>query len=112
MAFVMKRGDRRPYIPFQFFEPDGVTPLDVTGATVINIVVRLKGADPASAPVIKAPVTMSDAPNGIGEYRWAVGDTDTADNYEYEFEITWPNAEPQTIPQDSFFDLVIIADAG
>lgn len=108
----MKRGDRRPYLPFQFFEPDKVTPLDVSGALVINIVVRVKGADPADPPVFKSPVTMTDEVQGIGDYRWAAGDTDVEGNYEYEFEITWPNAEPQTIPQDSFFALTIIADAG
>jgi len=109
----MKRGDRRPYVPVQFFQPDGVTPLDVSGADVINFVCRVKGAAEDDPPIIKSPITLLDPLLGDGEYRWAVGDTDTPGQYEYEFEITWTaGLEPQTIPQDSFFDLIIIDDAG
>ena len=44
MAFLMKRHDHRPYIPVQFFRPDGETPLDMTGAEAITMICRVQGA--------------------------------------------------------------------
>lgn len=112
MAFTIKRNDLRPYLPFQFFQADGVTPLNVTSATAINFVCRVKGSTVDDPPKFKKLVTMTDAAQGLGEYRWSGTDTDTAGDFEYEFEITWPGPEPQTIPADSYFALVIVDDVG
>lgn len=112
MAFIIKRNDLRPYLPFRFFEPDGVTGLDVSAATEINLVCRAVGAGVEAAPKFKKPVDMTNAAAGIGEYRWSADDTDTPGQFEYEFEITWPGGEPQTIPADSYFQLTVVDDVG
>lgn len=109
MPFTIKRHDRRPYLQFQLFEADGVTPLDTTAAIEINFVCRAKGSPDMK---FKSPVSMLDALSGRGEYQWAATDTDTAGDFEYEFEIAWPNAEPQTIPADSYLSLVVVEDIG
>ena len=120
MAVVMKRGDLRPYL-FAVLEkptvpvPDPANPAhwapldEIALATVINFVMRRKGENEV---VQKAPCTILVAAEGTIEYQWQPGDTDDAGEFEYEFEITWPNAEPQTIPRDSYFDLTIVPDIG
>ena len=44
MAFLMKRHDLRPYIPVQFFQPDGETPLDLSAALAALIADILVGS--------------------------------------------------------------------
>jgi len=112
MAFLIKRHDLRPYLPVEFFEPDGVTPLDVSDADEINMVCRAKNATSEAPPKFKKPVFMIDATIGDGEYRWSGNDTDTSGTFNYEFEILWPGGIPQTFPADSYFELVVADDLG
>src|ERR1044072_2092533 len=101
MAFTMKRNDLRPYLDAQFFEPDGVTPLDLTSATAVFMVCRLKGTAPADPPKFKKECDIAAPPtSGVVQYRWEDTDTDTVGQFEYEFEIQWPGVEAQTLPQD------------
>lgn len=109
MAFVIKRGDTLPNLPFQIFQPDGITPQSLAAATAINIVVAKK-TDNSLA--FKKPCTITDAPNGIGIYNWDPVDTATAGDFKYEFEITWNTGDIQTVPVDASFDLTIGADLG
>ena len=39
-------------------------------------------------------------------------DTATNGNWEYEFEITWLDGNIQTVPSDSYLDLIIVDDIG
>lgn len=116
MAFRIKQNDTLPNLPFQIFKPDGTTPQDLTDATSVNIVVRTKGAAPNAAPAFKKPCTLLDqavAENeGWGFYDWVAADTAVAGNFEYEFEIVWSDGEIQTVPVDSYLDLVIVDDIG
>lgn len=112
MAFKIKRHDLRPYLPAQFFKPDGTTPLPLSAAVAVYFIVRSKTAATDAAPLLRKPCVITDAVNGLVEYRWAVGDTDLSGNFNYEFEIMWPNAEPQTIPADSYLDLIVLDDLG
>lgn len=111
MAFRIKQGDTLPNLPFQIFEPDGVTPTNLTGATV-NMVVRTKPGTNATPVLFKKPCTLTSAALGQGVYDWDDGDTDVGGNFEYEFEITWPDTNVQTVPVDTYLDLVIVDDIG
>jgi hypothetical protein len=111
MAFSIKQGDTVPNIPFQVFQPDGVTPANLTGATV-RIVVRTKGGNNATPVLFKKPCVLTSAATGVGYYDWETGDTSAAGAFEYEFEITYGDGEIQTVPVDSYLDLVIVDDIG
>lgn len=113
-TFKIGQNDLRPYLPFWFFEPDGVTPLDISGATV-EIVVAPKQS--ATAEVVapakfRKACAIIDAPGGAGEYRWSADDTDTPGDFSYQFKILWPGTttEPQTVPVDYYLDLLITDD--
>lgn len=112
MAFLMKRHDLRPYIPVQFFQPDGETPLDTSSALSLTLICRVKGAPSNAAPKFKKDLTEVDAVEGKYLYVWTGNDTDTSGAFSYEFEIIWPTEEPQTFPADSYFDLVVADDLG
>lgn len=111
MAFRIKQGDTLPNIPFQIFKPDGVTPEDLTGADV-SIVVRTKGGTNATPVLFKKPCDITDALLAKGVYDWDAGDTAVAGNYEYEFEITWADGNIQTVPVETYLELLIIDDIG
>ena len=112
MAFFIKRNDLLPTLPVQFFEADGVTPLPMESAVAVNMVCRAKGAGVDDPPKFKKPLTLLDAATSLYEYRWSGTDTDTAGDFEYEFEIEWPGTKPQTIPADSYFTLTVVDDIG
>lgn len=122
MAFLMKRGDLRPYLPAVLEKPkpgvanpnpasaaDWEPLVEIADATSINFVMRRKG-DPAV--VVKRPATIVDVASGAIEYHWQASDTAEAGEFEYEFEILWPGAEPQTVPVDGYYLLTIIEDIG
>lgn len=107
MAFVIKKNDTRPYLQAQFFQPDGVTPLVLSAATNVYIIVSV---NPSGAPVFRKACLITSAASGIVEYRWVAGDTATSGSYKYEFEINWNDGTKQTIPADTYFDLSIVDD--
>lgn len=112
MAFLMKRHDLRPYIPVQFFQPDGETPLDLSAALEISMIVRVQGAPSAAAPKFKKELEILVPEQGTCRYVWTGNDTDTTGRFNYEFEIIWPTGEPQTFPADAYFELIVADDLG
>jgi hypothetical protein len=112
VAFKIKRNDRRPYLDAQFFQPDGITPLNISSASKVSMVCRLKGTGVDDPPKFKADCIVVDAALGRVQYRWSATDTDTPGTFEYEFEISWTGGELQTLPQDGYFSLIILDDVG
>ncbi len=112
MAFVVKRNDRLPALPFQFFQADGITPLNLTAAISVKIVVRPKTAGLDDPPKFKSACQIINAVQGTGQYNWGAADLDTAGAFEYEFEIEWPGPLLQTIPSDSYLELTVMDDIG
>lgn len=106
MAFTIKQNDLRPNLPFQLFQADGVTPLNLTAATSVSLAVRSKGG----AVKFKKACTLVTPASGLGYYDWADDDTDTAGQFEYEFEILWNDGSPQTVPVDKYLELTIVDD--
>jgi hypothetical protein len=109
MAFQIKQNDRRPYLEFQLLEPDGTTPLDVSGADEITFIMRKEGSGVAD---VNAACTEVDWSLGQGVYEWQDGDTAVTGSYQAEWEIVWPGDERQTVPVDSYYSVIVIDDLG
>lgn len=107
MAFVIKQNDTLPRLPFQIFQPDGITPLDLTNATTIYICVRNRVTPDVN---FKQRAVIADRTRGIGYYAWTAEDTEFPGEYQYEFEIVWADLNVQTVPVDGYLDLVIVDD--
>lgn len=99
--FYIKQNDTAPSIQ-EILSLNG-TVIDLTGCTVRFHMKVLDG-------VIKIdqPATVVDAVNGIVQYDWDAGDTDTVDNFFREWEITLPSGRIMTVPNDTLGYSVII----
>ena len=113
-VFEIVQHDLRPYLPFWFYQADGVTPLDITGVTVEIVVAtkQLPSATVATAAKFRKECDILDAEGGHGEYRWSDPDTAVAGAFSYQFKLLWPGGtvEPQTVPVNSYLDLLIYDD--
>jgi hypothetical protein len=106
MAFIIKQNDRRPYLTGQIREADNVTPLNLSTATGLTLIMRKQGQ--ATAKFKKACV-ITNAVQGEWSFAWAAADTDEAGLFDAELEIMW-GTEPQTVPADSYYQITILDD--
>lgn len=79
-------------------DSDGL-PADVTGASVI-FSMRVQPA--GTTKVDKQAVIVNDASAGDLQYNWIAANTDTADVYEAEFQVTYADSSIQTFPNDGY----------
>jgi len=54
----------------------------------------------------------NDAGGDYAQYDWQLGDTDTAGQYEGEFEVILASTKPETYPNDDYIDILIPKDLG
>ena len=84
------------------------TSTDLTGASVVfNMRNRSSGTVKVSRQAASV-VTATTRPSV--QYDWQAGDTDTAGDYEYEFEVTFADTTVKTFPNDSWEPLKITDD--
>jgi len=88
---------------------DGGTPLDLTSATVVY---TLRNRATGALAVERGAVTLANQTTNPGEayYVWRPGDTDTAGEYEEEWEITYPDTRKETLPVRSKVLVTILED--
>lgn len=84
---ILKSGDLAPKLKFDLNA-------DLTGATVVAKIRRLH-----QSTVLTKTMTVTDAPNGLCEYQWVVGDTDTVGTYRVEVLVTFSGSIPERFPQ-------------
>ncbi len=107
MAYEIKRNDRRPFWRVRLTAND--QPVDLTGAFAVRFTMK----SGATIKVNKAPMVIVDALIGEVEYRWAAGDTNTADTYTAEVEVDWGTAtdsSTQSFPSTGYFTIKINED--
>lgn len=99
-AHYMRKGDRRPYIRSTLTDEDGA--VNLAGETVTF---TLRDTTTGALKVSGAAAIVIDAANGVVEYRWQAGDTDTAGLYEATWRsvngvgeaVTYPNVGAQLV---------------
>lgn len=96
----MKKDDLRPYLQVKLFNPDG-TARNVSGDVVTFVMEDTDGTNK-----INAAATQVNGAGGIVEYRWQVGDTDTAGEFRAEFTINGID----TFPKEGYIVVSIIDD--
>ena len=86
--------------------PAGQTvPVNLTGATAVTSVIRPIGG----GTTVRRSCTIVDAANGVVSFQWTTPDTAVVGSFYHEWEITWPTARPQTIP-NSGYNLIVVED--
>lgn len=94
MAFNIKQNDTSPSLQATLKDASG-TAISLTGATVRF---HLKSLD--GVVKVDAAMTVTDADNGVIQYDWDAGDTDTAGSYYAEFEVTYNDGSIETFPNN------------
>lgn len=103
----IKQGDLVPAATATLMQQVGTataTPIDLTTASSVKFAMR----DRAGVIKVDAAGTIVSAAAGTVKYQWTGTDTDTAGNYDMEWQITWP-AGKQTVP-GAGYDTVCIGD--
>jgi hypothetical protein len=103
--FNIKRGDRLPSIRATLAAGGEV--VNLAGATVVKFILAPKGGGPVK---VKANAVVVNAAQGLVRYDWAAADTDTAGQFQGEWEVTWADGKPQTFPTASYHSIDILAD--
>src|SRR5678810_810097 len=91
--FTISAGDLLPVIQAQLVDENG-DPVSLASATV-----KFHMKQGALTPKVNAVATIVDAPTGMVKYDWVTADTDTAGEYDAEFEVTFTaGTKPLTFP--------------
>jgi hypothetical protein len=113
--FTIKEHDTRPtYIATlkDAFGTGGEAPINLSAASQVRFIMRLADFSGDTPAKVNAPMTITDAANGIVTYPWATGDTDTPGTYSVEFEIRWADGTVQTVPEGDYLQVVVVDDLG
>lgn len=89
----MKQNDTRP--PTNPTLTRGGTPVDLTLASSVTFKLREIGRQDLK---VNSSAVITDAVNGVVEYRWSAGDTDTAGKYHAEYQVLWNDGTVETFP--------------
>lgn len=108
---TMKQDDTRPVLQrFLLQTVDGATsPIALTVASAVRFTMRHQTATTLIATGMASIVA---AASGQVSYTWASGQTATAGTYDAEWEIQWADGGYETVPNDTYMTVQIVADIG
>jgi hypothetical protein len=104
MAFTVKQNDTSPSMQATLKNPD-LSPVVLTGASVQLHMKPLGG-------VIKIDAAMFivDDANGLVQYDWVAGDTDTVGTYYVEFQVTFVDGSIETFPNNGNAAVTVVKE--
>lgn len=106
----MKEGDLLPALEYDVRYRDRREPLAIPLDTTVVFTMRLKGSTGTPKVNREAAAVVSSAGGTVRlRYQWQTGDTDTAGNYEAEFELDI-GGSPMTVPTVGYIPVVVGAD--
>jgi hypothetical protein len=94
--FYIKQNDTRPTLRCILLDANEL-PVDLTAAA---LEFHMRAYPGGTTKISAGSVTVLNAGRGDIEYQWSSSDTDTAETYEAEFEVTYSNGTIQTFPND------------
>lgn len=103
-TITLKQHDLEP-APRATLKNANATSINLTGATGVTSVIRPIGG----GTTVRRTASIVDAAQGIVSFIWQTTDTAVVGSFYQEWEITWPTARPQTVPNSSY-NLIVIED--
>ena len=100
-VFYIGQGKTLPYYDAQVRDEDGA----VTLSTITAVYFSLKNLSTGSV-VLSKPALVVNQVEGLAEYQWAVGDTDTVGEYAAEFTFLTPDGS-FSLPRNTIAKVVV-----
>lgn len=94
MAFSIKQNDTSPSLQ-STLKDAALNPINLTGASVR---LHMKSVDGGFK--VDEEMVVVNALQGVVQYDWQEGDTDTVGTYYVEFEVTHSDDSVETFPND------------
>ena len=105
-TFYIKQNDTRPELDV-FLRDDKDRSINVTGATVKF---SMRNASDNSVKINLGSVTTVSSTSGRIKYSFSAADTDTAGNFDGEFQVTFVGGQIETFPNDGYIKVIITDD--
>tara|TARA_Y100000310_G_C20335772_1_gene647421 strand:- start:111 stop:446 length:336 start_codon:yes stop_codon:yes gene_type:complete len=105
-TFYIKQNDTRPELDV-FLRDDKDRTINVTGATVKF---NMRNASDNVVKVDNGSVTTVSSTAGRVKYSFSTSDTDTAGNFDGEFQVTFVGGQVETFPNDGYVKVIITDD--
>lgn len=105
-TFFIKQNDTSPSLDVALQDDRG-RPVDISGATVVF---HMRNTADDSVKITSGVVTILSSTLGQVRYGWSAANTDTAGNFEAEFQVTFSGGGIQTFPSDTYIDVIITDD--
>ena len=105
-TFWIKRNDDNPSLDVALRD-DRDRAVDLTGAT---IVFHMRNTADDTVKISGGSVSILSATRGEVRFTFSTTNTDTAGNYEAEFQVTFVGGGVETFPNDSYIDIIISED--
>jgi len=104
--FYIKQNDTKPVLRARLLDAAGNV-VNLTGAAVVfSMRVRPAG----TTKVTTQSCTINNAVLGDVQYVWTASNTDTADRYEGEFQVTYSDSSIQSFPNNTYIDITVTDD--
>lgn len=106
--FWIKQNDRLPVLERQLLNSDG-SAVDLSSSTGVTFRMTRFGE---TTPKVEAAAIISDPDEGMVQYHWQAGDTDTPGTYESEFEVAFTGFSSLTVPNDGHMPVYVVEELG
>jgi len=107
MAFNIKQNDTSPSLGAQLLDGSKQA-IDLSNATV-RFYMKIAGG---STIAVDGPAVVTNGTEGRVSYEWVTGDTQTAANYQGEFEVTYQNGTVETFPNNGYITVRVLPEIG
>ena len=105
-TFYIKQNDTRPELDV-FLRDDKDRTINITGAAVKF---NMRNASDNTIKIDNGSVTTVNSTSGRVKYSFSAANTDTAGNFDGEFEVTFVGGQVETFPNDGFVKVIITDD--
>ena len=105
-TFFIKQNDTTPALS-AFLQDARGRPINLTGATVVF---HMRLASDLTVKISGGTVVTLSATQGQVSYTFSASNTDTAGNYESEFQVAFSGGEIETFPNDDYIKVIITDD--
>ena len=105
-TFYIKQNDTRPELD-TFLRDDKDRSINITGATVKF---SMRNASTNVGKISLAAVTVVSSTAGRVKYSFTASDTDTAGNFDGEFQVTFIAGQIETFPNDGYIKVIVTDD--